>query len=209
MNRRKIYLINKKYQWKFIAAFIGVSLLGIISTVSFMYYFLKERIEENLYRSHIKVFDTGDIILPVAVKINLLFFLLGVFVIALLSYYYSRRMSRLVNGMVDVLDKFGEGRLDFDASVEEEDFPGLGQHLGEMIESNNKRISEIKKCADELSVALSAIPSGDRESLARAADGLREKAARLDGALGSYSQEQGRKRQSATANALNILVLGD
>jgi methyl-accepting chemotaxis protein len=189
MNRRRIYLINKKYQWKFIAAFIGVSLLGIISTVSAMYYFLKQRIEENLYRSHIKISDTGDIILPVTVKVNILFFLLGVFVIALLSYYYSRRMGRLVNGMVEVLDRFGEGRLDFDASLEEEDFPGLGRHLGKMIESNNKHLSEIKKCADELSVALSAIPAGDRESLARAADGLKEKVACLEDALGFYSTE--------------------
>lgn len=187
MVRRKIYLINKKYQWKFIAVFIGVSLLGIISTVSAMYYFLKIRVEENLYRTHMKILDSTEIMVPVTVKIDILFFLLGVLVIALLSYHYSRRMGRLANGMVDVLDKFGEGRLDFDAGVGEEDFPGLGRHLGEMIENNNKRLSEINKCADELSVALTAIPAGDRESLARAADGLKEKAARLNGALGFYS----------------------
>ncbi len=187
MNKRKIYLINKKYQWKFIAVFIGVSLLGIASTVSAMYYFLKMRVEENLYRSHMKLLDTTDIMLPVTVKINILFFLLGVFIVALLSYYYSRRMGRMVNGLVEVLDKFGEGRLDFDARMEEEDFPGLGRHLADMVENNNKRISKIKKLSDELSDALVAIRPGGSVLLS---DEIMEKAARLDDALGVYATGQ-------------------
>lgn len=186
MNKRRTYLINKKYQWKFISAFIGVSLLGIVSTVTAMYILLKERVEENLYRSHMKITDTTDIMLPVAVKINLMFFLLGVLVIALLSYYYSSRMDRLINGMTGVLEKFGEGRLDFDAGVEEEDFPGLGRHLDKMVKNNNMRISEIKQLSEELAEALSAIRPGGNKTLPEAADDLRGKAARLDGALGYY-----------------------
>lgn len=161
-NRRRKYFINKYYQGRFMAAYVGAAVLGIAVTAAVTMRFIFLGIEAKLFSSHLDVSNTTDIVLPVAVKINLLFFMLGVMVIGLLGVYYSRKADRLANGMLDWLDGFGKGRLDTESGIGlDHEFPNLDDSLNGMASSSRERALEMRKLVQEIDEAIAKLESTD------------------------------------------------
>ncbi len=183
-NRRRKYFINKGYQGRFIASFITMSLSGVILTISAMFYYTHKGIEENLYRSHMKISSTSEIVVPVTVKVSLLFFLLGLIVIGLLALYYEKKARRLVRDMLDGLEKLKEGRLDFEVRLGAEmEFPGLEASLNNMVALNRARLSEMKATVGGITETLELLSAAAKEGVkgkVAAISELNEKLARLE-----------------------------
>ncbi|MHB8174600.1 MAG: hypothetical protein ACYDFU_09110 [Nitrospirota bacterium] len=192
-NRRKIYIVNRRYQWRFIAAFIGVSVIGIIAAVSVMLHSIHAGMEENLYRSHLKVSSTGQILLPILLKVNLPFFILGIIVIASISLYYSLKADNLIRNMTASLRELKKGNLDLKFGIgQEREFPNLESSFNNMIASNKSNISRLKIRSLELEDALKkfeGIKASEIDQKKDALRELREKAVALDEALSVFRLE--------------------
>jgi len=157
-NRRRKYFINRHYQGRFMAAFIGASVIGVAMTALATVRFVSLGIDAKLFSSHFNISNTTDIVLPVAVKVNLIFFILCVIMIGLLGVYYSRKADRLASGMLEWLEEFGKGRLDAEAVIGlEHEFPNLDDSLNGMAASARKRALEIRKLAQEIDEAIARL----------------------------------------------------
>lgn len=159
-SRRKKYFINRHYQGRFMAAYVGAAVLGMALTSAVMMRFIFLGIEDKLFTSHMDVSNTMDIVLPVAVKINLLFFMLGVMFIGLLGVHYSRKADRLTRGMLEWLDGFGKGSLDTEACIGfDHEFPNLDDSLNGMASSSRERVLEMRKLVQEIDDAIAKVGS--------------------------------------------------
>lgn len=154
-NRRRIYLINKKYQFRFIAAFLFLSVLGIAASSAIIHYLVNAGIQENLYRSHLKIFSIGQIALPATVKIDIIFFVLGAAALMLLSFYYSRKTMRLEATMVEGLKAMKEGRLAFRFEIgQQQEFPGLEKGMNQMLDALEERARGYRRASVEIEKCL-------------------------------------------------------
>lgn len=162
-NKRRNYLINKRYQGRFIGLFMAVCITGVAVTTATMLYYIHVGLESKLYRTHIDISSTGDVVLPVALQVNLAFFLLGVFVIALLSMHYDRKADRMALGMVEGLRKLKDGQLDFQVEVGHKDeFPRLEESLNHMIRANRERLAEVARAVEKVEEAAGPLEGFDR-----------------------------------------------
>ena len=181
-NLRRKFFINWRYQGKFMAAFVGVVHLGIAASTFVMLYVTRQALEQSLYHSHIKASSTLDIILPLAEKVNIVFFLLCLAVVAMLTWWYSRKLDRLESGLVSSVQKFREGRLGTTTSIGfEDEFPDLDHLYNDMSSANRERFDMIARTAREIEDSLAAGVTGP---------GLKDKIARLSEALSEFKSEK-------------------
>jgi hypothetical protein len=91
--KRKIYLIDRAFQLKFIRLFIGMMILstGIIGTVS--YQVLNAIVEKHLYSPHISALSSGEILRPALFWINLCFAVLLTLVTVIYIFLHLRHIS--------------------------------------------------------------------------------------------------------------------
>lgn len=131
--RRQIY-VNRPFQSRFIALFGGIAAAGLAVSGTVLYYLLRARIEDSLFRSHLDVTTTGQMLLPPLLAVNGAAVVLILLAGALAAVIISRRIfgplatvadrvagltrgeSGFVRGRPDVPDVFGTGlRREIDA----------------------------------------------------------------------------------------------
>jgi hypothetical protein len=91
-SNRKIYLVKKDFQSRFILRFVITTTVWAAVTVSLFTLMARKRLEEFLYSPHINIKTTSELLMPSAVHahiISLLFF------IALLAYAIRSLWKRL------------------------------------------------------------------------------------------------------------------
>jgi hypothetical protein len=103
--KRRIYLIDKTLQLKFVRLFVGIMFLltGIIGAVS--YQILNKIIEKYLYSTHISPLSSGEIILPALLWINLCFAVLLTLVTVIYVFFHLRHISGSLRRFSTHLDK--------------------------------------------------------------------------------------------------------
>ncbi len=154
-NRRRIYIVNKKYQFTFISAFILLSIAGVAASSLVINYLVKAGIRENLYRSHLRISHMGQIAFPVTVKIDLIFFTLGAAALTALSLYYYKKNQRLESSMIEGLKRIKEGSLDFDFEIGlRQEFPGLEKGMNLMLEALRERARKYRRASGEIEKCL-------------------------------------------------------
>ncbi len=91
--KRRIYLIDRTFQSKFVRLFIGIIILlsGIIGTVS--YQVLSKIVEKHLYSPHISALSSGEILGPALLWINLCSIALLTLVTVIFIFFHLRRVS--------------------------------------------------------------------------------------------------------------------
>jgi methyl-accepting chemotaxis protein len=103
--KRRIYLIDRTFQLKFVRLFIGIMvvLTGVIGTVS--YQVLNKIVEKHLYSPHISALSSGEIIGPALFWINICFTALLIFAAVIFIFFYLRRVSGSLRRFSTHLDK--------------------------------------------------------------------------------------------------------
>lgn len=91
--KRRIYLIDKTFQLKFVKLFIGIMflLIGIVGMVS--YQVLNKIVEKHLYSPHISALSSGEILGPPLLWINLWFTLLLALVTIVFIFFHLKRVA--------------------------------------------------------------------------------------------------------------------
>ena len=144
--RRRRYLVNTGLQMKITLSFIAVSLFGsVAATIAFNYLAMK-KLETVMWSTHINIKDTGEIIRPLFLYVNIIDFL---FIFVLLTFAVLW-MMRIIKGplirMSKDITKVANGDLSVILALRMKDeFQDTAHELNCMISSMRDRFKIISK----------------------------------------------------------------
>lgn len=141
--RRQIY-VNRPFQSRFIALFAGIAAAGLAASGTVLYYLLRARIEDSLFRSHLVVTTTGDLLLRPLLAVNGTAVVLILLAGAIAAVVISRRIFGPLASVVD-----GVARLTRGGSVPVRGRPGVpdafGTGLGQEIDALWARLGKDRR----------------------------------------------------------------
>jgi len=146
--RRRNYFIKKGLQSKFIFGFSLTVVVGFLASWAFVYYTIDKRLAEELYRSHIKIETTGEIISGVLLKINLIAVPLLILSAIAVGVFIVRNVTGPLRNFKEALEDLG--RADLTPKTLKNIPPELSMSYNTMIDNFSKILRSIKRKGDEL-----------------------------------------------------------
>ena len=146
--KRRNYFIKKRLQSRFIFGFSLTVVVGFLASWAFVYYTIDKRLSEELYRSHIKIETTGEIISGVLLKINLIavpFLILSAIAVGV---FIVRNVTAPLRNFKEALEDFG--RADITPKTLKNVPPELSMSYNTMVDNFSKTLRSIKRKGDEL-----------------------------------------------------------
>ena len=92
-NKRKIVMINKKFQLALIFKFLLVNILILGLFGIFLFMFMNSEIEANLYSAHVTYQNMSDMLLPIIITLSILNILISSAIITIFVLYASFRIA--------------------------------------------------------------------------------------------------------------------
>jgi len=188
MNRRRHYIVNRRYQFKYIGAFVTVAALSAVLSGAIMVHQLDRQVEEYIQRQTVEIARTGEIVLPIAFKVSFGVFAIEFIALALMTLFYFRKTSNLALRLQSAIGRFKDGELSasclFDCG---RDFDTVEAAFNDMVKANHERLTEAKSAAEGVAGAVNALMDGGAGQLT--AVNVRELRAcieKLDLALSDY-----------------------
>jgi len=169
-HRRKIVMINRKFQINLILKFIIVN-IGIMALFGFLIYlFLDSELDANLMSSHTKYKNMKDMLLPIVVALSFINVLISSFIIAFFVLFASFRIAgplfRVNSALIDVASgnlkpfislRDNDQLLEISQSIQaltknfSKDLNQLGQIKKRLIEMNNQLNDDsLQDCIEQL-----------------------------------------------------------
>jgi len=84
--KRRIYLIDRTFQLKFVRLFVGIMCVLTVIVGAVSYQVLGQIVERHLYSPHISALSSGELLRPALLWINCIF--TGVFLVVSVAYIY-------------------------------------------------------------------------------------------------------------------------
>ncbi len=91
--RRRNYLVNRRLQSRFIAAFSAAVLLGFLANLLVAYFLIDRELSQELYKIHIKIRTTSEIAVPILLKLSTITISTILVVSAAIGYFLTRRIE--------------------------------------------------------------------------------------------------------------------
>lgn len=111
MQKRRYYFIDKWFQSRFILIFCLFAIFWSVMTGMILYYMINNEIEAAYYSSHMKFTTTGEMIVPILIRVNLI----SAAVVSLFAFLMVlldiKRLENYFMKFKDVADKIVEGDL--------------------------------------------------------------------------------------------------
>jgi methyl-accepting chemotaxis protein len=178
--RRRKFLINAGLQMKITMLFIIVSLVGsIAATVAFNYYAMKD-LEAVMWSTHISVKDTGEIIRPLFLYVNIIDFLFVFIMLVIAVVWMMKKTTGPLFRMSKDITKVADGDLSVVLALRQKDeFQDTAYELDNMITGMRDRFRAIKEKYYSVSGSLKGLKSTDAsgkacEAVLRDIDNLKE-----------------------------------
>ncbi len=92
-NRRKIIMINRRFQITLIIKFLLVNVLVLSVFGVFLFLFLNSEVEANLHSAHVTYHNMKDMLFPIIVTLSILNILLSSAIITIFVLYASFRIA--------------------------------------------------------------------------------------------------------------------
>lgn len=146
--KRRNFFIKKRLQSKFIFGFSLTVVVGFLASWAFVYYTIDKRLSEELYRSHIKIETTGEIISGILLKINLIAIPLLILSAIAVGVFIVRNVTGPLRNFKEALENFG--RADLTPKTLKNIPPELSMSYNTMIDNFSKTLRSIKRKGDEL-----------------------------------------------------------
>ncbi len=110
-NKRKIILINKRFQLALIAKFILVNflILSLFGVLIFM--FMNSEIEANLHSAHVTYQNMSDMLLPIVITLSILNILISSAIITVFVLYASFRIAGPLYRFNAAIEEINQGNL--------------------------------------------------------------------------------------------------
>lgn len=187
--KRRGYIIHKGLQMKITLSFVVISLLGSIIATGAFNFFALSQLEALMWSSHINVHDTGEIIRPLFIYINVFNF---VFVSLLLTgaiIWMLRLKSGPIYRMMKDIMKIADGDLSSKITLRKKDeFQSVANELNRMAESLRERFTVLNDAYAGISASIGEIKrkTGVEEITAEEYDLILKDVARCEGELSKY-----------------------
>lgn len=146
--RRRNYFIKKGLQSRFIFGFSLTVVVGFLASWAFVYYTVDKKLSEELYRSHIKIETTGEIIGEILLKINLIAVPLLILSAIVVGVFIVRNVTGPLRNFKEALEAFG--MADLTPKTLKNIPPELSMPYNTMIDNFSKTLRSVKGKGDEL-----------------------------------------------------------
>lgn len=165
--RRRIYLINRRYQLKYALSFFALTLFAVVTSTTLILHDVTTQIEEYIGRPTIDISSTGEIILPIVLRTSVFITLLYIAALAALTAYFLYKTRRLVTSVDEGAKSFGRGELSSLISLSDPvDFANMQNSFNEMLAACSGRVENIRKAVDGIDSELGKLASsGDGDAV--------------------------------------------
>jgi len=107
--RRRNYFIKKWLQGRFVFGFSVIVLFGFALNLAAVYFLIDRELEGGLYKTHLRIQATSEIVWPVLWKLGIVTLPAIVIIAALIGYYLTRGLEFPLLKFMDALKKTGDG----------------------------------------------------------------------------------------------------
>lgn len=153
--RRRKYIVDVGFQWRFVLGFVAVSLIGsVVSAVLFNLFSMKG-LEELQWSVHISAQSTGEVLKPLFIYFNLLSFVFVLVLLLITGVWMMRKVNGPLYHIIRDLEKVKGGDFSSMMSVRQGDeFQDLVKALNEMQGQIRDRFRRFREGYEEVSKAL-------------------------------------------------------
>lgn len=148
INKRRNYFINKTLQSRFIFGFTLKVVLGFLASWYIVYYLVDKKLSEAIYRSHINIGSTGEIIGDILLKVNLVAVPILVLAAIVLGEVMLKKITGPLKKFKEALEDFG--RADLSTKILKDAPSELSVSYNTMVTAFSKVFRSIKGKRDEL-----------------------------------------------------------
>jgi methyl-accepting chemotaxis protein len=150
--KRRKYIVDKAFQWKFVLGFIVVSLIGNGVSTSLFILFARKKLEELQWSIHVTAQTTGEIIQPLFFKFNLMNFAFVLVLLLIISVWMLRKMNGPLYRITKDLKSIEEGDLSFSITLRRKDeFKYVAEALNGMLSTFRDKFTEFKNRYKDIS----------------------------------------------------------
>ena len=150
--KRRKYIVDKRFQGKFILFFVIISsFISIVATVVFNHIALK-RLESIIWSAHISVKTTDEVIGSLFIYVNIIAFLVVSFLLILTGIWMVRKTSGFLYMISKNIMRVANGDLSVSIDLGQKDeFNDVVSSLNDMIKKLRERFFNIKQQYGEIS----------------------------------------------------------
>ena len=170
--KRRNYLIDKKFQTRFILRFSALVLMGGFITIALLYFFGTQSTTVAVLNSRVVAKTTGDFILPLLLQTVLAVTLVVGLAAAAMSILISHRISGPLFRFRKVMETLKEGDFSSEFHIRAMDqFHELEQSFNAMIKCTRQELHKVKEDLGFLKQKLDSVgdqdlPENKRQTLA-------------------------------------------
>ena len=160
--RRRTYITNAGLQTKVTLVFVAISLLGsIVSTFAFNFFALK-KFETLMWSTHISVKDTGELIRPLFIYINVANFIFVSLMLVVGIVWMMKKKSGPIFRMNKDIRMIADGDLSVNITLRQKDeFQDTAAELNDMAANIRDRFGLIIDKYADISSSLQELKSGE------------------------------------------------
>jgi nitrogen fixation/metabolism regulation signal transduction histidine kinase len=167
--KRKIVLINKRFQLALIIKFLLVNILVMGLFGVFLFLFMNSEIEANLYSAHVTYQNMSDMLLPIIITLSVLNILISSGIITVFVLYASFRIAGPLYRFNAAIDEINQGNLKPMLSLREKDeLYAFSETLKELTSTMVNHTDNCKNVLSELKA--SAEKMGEQDILKKIED---------------------------------------
>ncbi|MCX5698001.1 MAG: methyl-accepting chemotaxis protein [Candidatus Omnitrophica bacterium] len=160
--RRKNYLIDKKFQAKFIVKFSALIFLGGLLTVVLLYFLGTQSKTVAIQNSRVIAKTTADFILPLLIQTVIAVTVLVGIIAGILTLFISHKISGPLYRLKKVIERLERGDFSSEFNIRSTDqLSGLADEINSMIRNTKQEVCGIKNKAISLKQKLDSLTEND------------------------------------------------
>ncbi len=149
--KRKRFFIRGNFQMAFIAGFVLLLFMEVLSASFFIYTLSSRAIEETSFKSHIAINSLAEIVAPIIIKVNICVILISIFLSCVAASIAYFRLIVLFDKILEGLENLRDKNTSFRLAVRG------GKNARELITEFNNAASYLDKRQAGLLDALNSI----------------------------------------------------
>ena len=162
MERRRIYFIEKGFQFWFIIRFCFLVIAGALITMALLYFFANKTTTVSFENTKAVVKSTADFIFPVLIQTLIIVSVVVAIFAIMLTLYVSHKIGGPVYRFKKELELIEQGDFSSEFRIRRKDqFQDLAQLLNSVKKKLRDELTGIKEELKELESAVNSLPGGE------------------------------------------------
>jgi len=162
IHKRRIYLIEKSFQVKFILKFCGLVVFGGLLTIGLLYLLAMQSNTVSFVNSRVVVRATSDFILPILIQTVAVVIVIVGLATVMVTLLFSHKIAGPLYRLKKVLKELEGGDFSGDFHIRHLDqLQDLAGTFNETINKTRERLESLQEGVNNLKVKLEGIPESD------------------------------------------------